>query len=278
MSNYVSIKDQTPGNALLLTISIVTFKPNFEELTQTLNSLIISLGKLCTSRWAITIIDNSPVNNVEYFILNNYKHLPIRLLHGHGNIGFGRAHNLSFDQLGEFHLILNPDIELESDALPNAIAFMKANMTCGLLTPFATWPDGRRQYLCKRYPSLLDLFLRGFAPNFIRGVFAKRLHRYEMRSETNSEIYWNPPIVSGCLMFFRSNILLRTNGFSESYFLYFEDFDLSLRVGKISKIAFVPTVRLVHAGGNTSKKGFWHIYTFSRSAITFFYNYGLKIF
>lgn len=272
MNHSVSIQDRP-----LLTIAIVTFQPDFVELSQTLDSLSIALKQIEQSNFLLTIVDNSADNSVSTFLEKNYQHLPIRLLQGHGNIGFGRAHNLALDELGEFHLILNPDVQLHSEALINAITFMKSNPQCGLISPYAEWPNGERQYLCKRYPAILDLFLRGFAPKTIRKLFKKRLHRYEMRAETQNHVYWNPPIVSGCLMFCRSEVLLKVRGFSETYFLYFEDFDLSLRIGLFSSIAYVPSVRLIHSGGNTSKKGFWHIRTFIQSAISFYLNHGLKI-
>ena len=41
--------------------------------------------------------------------------------------------------------------------------------------------DGQREYLCKRYPAVFDLFLRGFAPAFLCRLFRRRLERYEMR-------------------------------------------------------------------------------------------------
>src|SRR5690606_12879181 len=101
---------------------------------------------------------------------------------------------------------------------------------------------------------------------------------YEMQAETQQAIYWNPPIVSGCFMFFRSTILKNTGSFSDKFFLYFEDFDLSLRMRKIADTAYVPAVRVVHSGGHASKKGFWHIKIFIRSAIIFYRIHGVKLF
>ncbi|MDA4635607.1 hypothetical protein NZA98_31745, partial [Escherichia coli] len=53
----------------------------------------------------------------------------------------------------------------------------------GLITPKAFNPDGSTQYLCKRYPAVFDLLLRGFAPAGIKAMFRRRLERYEMRDE-----------------------------------------------------------------------------------------------
>ncbi|KAB2788087.1 glycosyltransferase [Brucella anthropi] len=263
----------------LLTISIVTFNPDFDELKKTLDSLKIALNKLGSQTSSITIVDNSISNKVTSFLSGHYPELFLNLIHGQGNIGFGQGHNLAImQQTGEFHLILNPDIRLDPDALLNAVSFMRTNEHCGLLSPCATWPNGQRQYLCKRYPAVFDLILRGFAPKVIRSLFSARLARYELQAETQSNVYWNPPIVSGCFMFFRSTSLKNIGGFNDRFFLYFEDFDLSLRSQKISSTAYVPAIRVIHAGGHASKKGWWHIKVFILSAMTFYKIHGVKLF
>lgn len=278
MNNCVSIKDQQTAEQLLLTISIVTFNPDFDEFAKTLDSLRAASLHIEHNSMSIKIVDNSSQNDVAVFLKENYPELPIHLIHGQGNIGFGRGHNLALQSMGEFHLILNPDIQLHPDALMNAIAFMKINTQCGLLSPFAQWPNGERQYLCKRYPSLFDLMLRGFAPKKIQSFFSRRLAKYEMQAETQDIVYWNPPIISGCFMLFRSIILKKINGFNKEYFLYFEDFDLSLRAAEITQISYVPTVRVIHSGGKASQKGFWHILLFSRSALKFYRMHKIKLY
>lgn len=278
MAYSFSAADPKNNKQPLLTISIVTFKPDLDELKKTLDSLKFALKDFVPGTFSITIVDNSVNNDVASFLRREYQDLPLNLVHGHGNIGFGRAHNIAIQEMGEFHLILNPDIQLDPDALINAVAFMRANENCGLLSPRTAWPNGQRQYLCKRFPAVFDLILRGFAPKIIRSLFSVRLAQYEMQAETQNAVYWNPPIVSGCFMLFRSTTLKTTGGFNDDFFLYFEDFDLSLRSLKIADTAYVPAVRVVHAGGHASKKGFWHIKVFIQSATTFYRCYGLKLF
>ncbi|MFI3905683.1 glycosyltransferase [Ochrobactrum sp. S1502_03] len=278
MTYSASAADPQINKQPLLTISIVTFNPDFIELKKTLDSLKSALDELVPGTFAITIVDNSVDKEVASFLLHNYPKLPVKLIQGHGNIGFGPAHNLAIQQAGEFHLILNPDIQLDPSALKIALAFMKANDNCGLLSPYASWPNGQRQYLCKRYPAVFDLILRGFAPKTIRSLFSARLAHYELQAETQTAVFWNPPIVSGCFMLFRGTTLRDTGGFNNKFFLYFEDFDLSLRSLKITDTAYVPTIRVVHAGGHASKKGFLHIKLFVRSAMTFYRTHGLKLF
>ncbi|MCU7878572.1 MAG: glycosyltransferase family 2 protein, partial [Candidatus Thiodiazotropha sp. (ex Lucinoma borealis)] len=83
-------------------------------------------------------------------------------------------------------------------------------------------------------------------------------------------------MASGCFMFVRHSVLDKVKGFSPDFFVYFEDFDLSIRIGKHSNIAYVPEVRIVHGGGNASKKGLKHIIMFAKSAFVFYRKHGWR--
>jgi GT2 family glycosyltransferase len=201
----------------------------------------------------------------------------ITILGDGSNRGFGAGHNLAFEAGAcEFHLVLNPDVELAVDALDAALEFMDRHADCGILVPAIVGDDGEPQYLCKRYPSVLDLLLRGFAPGWLRNLFARRLARYEMRDLIAAVPVWQPPIVSGCFMLLRASLLVEIKGFDPRYFLYFEDFDLSLRAALHTRIAYAPAVRVVHHGGYAASKGLRHILLFGRSAVTFFNSHGWR--
>ncbi|APR37488.1 glycosyl transferase [Paraburkholderia sp. SOS3] len=197
---------------------------------------------------------------------------------GHGNVGYGRGHNLAIVQArSEYHLVLNPDVDLDRDALIDALDFLETHPEVGLLTPRISDAQGRIQYLCRRYPTLLDLFVRGFLPGSARRFFTQRLARYEMRDVINErDIVWDPPIVSGCFMLFRTQVLARLSGFDPRYFLYFEDYDLSLRAHDVARVAYVPHVRVLHHGGGAARKGHRHIKLFLASAFKFYRRFGWK--
>jgi GT2 family glycosyltransferase len=71
--------------------------------------------------------------------------------------------------------------------------------------------------------------------------------------------------------------LQAVGGFSPEYFLYFEDFDLSLRFAGEGQIAYVPAVRITHTGGYAAGKGWRHRRLFLRSAMRFFGRHGWRV-
>jgi len=75
----------------------------------------------------------------------------------------------------------------------------------------------------------------------------------------------------------RTALFRAIGGFDARYFMYFEDYDLSLRLGRRAALAYAPAARVVHHGGNASAKGPRHVLWFVRSAWRFFSRHGWKI-
>ncbi|MBR0567232.1 glycosyltransferase [Azoarcus sp. L1K30] len=262
-----------------VSVSVVLFDPDIPALHVTLATLSRAAECAGLSPLPVVLIDNSdvPTPAIADLVALFGQTLHLKLLHGHGNVGYGVGHNLALREVGSpFHLILNPDVSLADDALDEALKFMEAHPECALVAPRATWPDGRIQHLCKRYPSVLSLLLRGFAPAFIRKFFRAHLARYEMRDMDDTAVLWDPPIISGCFMFWRRRCLDRIGGFDPAYFLYFEDFDLSLRARSSGRLARVSDVRIEHQGGHAASKGWRHIALFVRSGLRFFRVHGWR--
>jgi GT2 family glycosyltransferase len=267
-----------------LSVSVVVYCPDVAELASTL----VSLGTACEALHArrpglpvsLYLVDNGGLPDVRAELDALRAHEVIgTILTGHGNIGYGRGHNLAIERVcGRYHLVLNPDIDLDCDALVRAVDFFEAHPETGLLTPWIGDEQGGQQFLCRRYPTLLDLFVRGFLPGSVRRLFGRRLARYEMRDLINDrDIVWDPPIVSGCFMFFRTSVLKKLAGFDTRYFLYFEDYDLSLRAHDVARVVYAPTVRVLHHGGGAARKGSSHIRMFASSAYKFFSRFGWKL-
>ena len=278
--------------AFSLAVSVVCFHTPRRQVLALLDSLALSCEQARTdfplATVAITIVDNSdgdigaedfsPADCAELRDSPRLRGCGLRLLHGHGNIGYGAAHNLAIrESAAEYHLLLNPDVEFDRNALGAGLGHLISNPAAVLVSPAAS-NGGARQYLCKRHPSVLLLLLRGFAPGFLRRPFARKLAAYEMRELPEDRPSAGIPIAGGCCMLCRGHPLRQCGGFDEGFFLYFEDFDLSLRLGRLGELAHVPAMRIRHAGGNAAAKGWNHIGMFGRSAWRFFNLHGWKWF
>ena len=276
-----------------LTVSIVTYRPDLALLEKTLRKLATALGfarEQGLLRGAnVALIDNTGVRATAAAVVKLgqecFKDTGVTMtyLHGHANIGYGAAHNLVMHGGSTtYHLVLNPDVELADDALASALRFFEAHRDIGVSAPASFRGDGSREYLCKRYPSVFDLAVRGFVPRALRRPFRRRLARYEMRMETDTlpaEKGLGPvAIMSGAFMLVRRKAIEATGGFDPKFFLYFEDFDWSMRLNRVTKSAFVPSVRIVHHGGGAGSKGARHIAYFGKSAVRFFGKHGWKWF
>ncbi|CAG9200721.1 Glyco_trans_2-like domain-containing protein [Paraburkholderia caribensis] len=266
-----------------LSVSVVVYRPDVQQLAQTLNSLAAAYDALKETRTGfrldVCLVDNGGLPDMTASLDALRAHgATSSIIAGQGNVGYGRGHNLAIERAASrYHLVLNPDIDLDRQALIRAVEFFESHADVGLLTPRIGDEAGHIQYLCRRYPTLLDLFVRGFLPASVRRFFAHRLARYEMQDLINErDIVWDPPIVSGCFMLFRTSVLKTLAGFDPRYFLYFEDYDLSLRTHEVTRIAYLPAVRVLHHGGGAARKGFAHIRMFAASAFKFFNRFGWK--
>jgi hypothetical protein len=273
-----------------LTVSIVTYQPDLALLERCLLSLAAALdaaraaGILRDAN--VVLVDNTESRTIAEAVVHlgesrfRDSGVTMNYLHRHTNIGYGRAHNLVMHGGNtHYHLVLNPDVELASDALVAGMTFLDAHPDIGVLAPAVDNAAGEREFLCKRYPAVLDLALRGFAPTVVRGWFRKRLEHFEMRDaiDGNTDGFVSPvPVMSGCFMLLRRKAVDVTGGFDPGFFLYFEDFDWSVRLNRVAGSAFVPAVRIVHHGGGAAHKGWRHIAWFARSASRFYGKHGWK--
>ncbi|MGB5157416.1 MAG: hypothetical protein WBN77_08255 [Desulfobacterales bacterium] len=283
--------EPTQIKSVHLSISVVSYAPLLRELTLTLESLSRAVAYAreynALSDAQLFLVDNGPGDKEaddlrSLFAVQAQENVfsRLELLSGHGNIGYGAGHNLALRRSdSDFHLILNPDVNLDHQAIYEALCFLSTHPDVGGLSPYAEDRNGFRQFLCKNYPTVFDLILRGFLPEGIRRFFHKRIFAYDMRDVCGaSEPVFDIPIISGCFMFMRRGILLQVDGFSSEYFMYFEDFDISLKLGKVTRLAYVPSVKIIHFGGDAARKGWSHILMFVCSMLKFYKKHGWRIF
>lgn len=278
-----------PSPPTTLTVSIVVFHPDGAWLERTLASLRIALAfahdRGALSQATVLLVDNgaqgaeSSWSATRTFFEGATEWLTFRILAGHGNVGYGAANNLAFSRAptsAEYLLTLNPDVVLQPESIFHALSYLAGNSDTALATPVGESPDGEPLYLAKSYPRLFTLALRGFAPAFLRGWFRRRLEFYDRAQIPYDAFLADVRIASGCFMLMRATAFHRIEGFDSAFFLYFEDFDLSYRLTANARAVRLPRCRIVHGGGQASRKGSRHVLMFMRSARRFFAKHGWR--
>jgi GT2 family glycosyltransferase len=251
-----------------ITVSIVVHRTEFAEIAPLLSALLAEKHIL---RWVV--VDNGSSDEIR----DTVQGMGGIYLRPGKNLGFGRGHNLALKQLdgvdAPYHLILNPDIVFDVDALDGLANVMDERPHVGLIMPKILYPDGSNQYLCKLLPAPIDLILRRFLPPSWKSLGQRRLASYELHA-FDYDVPAYVPSLSGCFMFARRSVLEAVGGFDERFFLYMEDVDLCRRMLGVSRLLYWPgvTVEHVHQMGSyrSRKLLFLHI----RSAIQYFNKWG----
>ena len=269
-------------------VSVVLFHTPTETLLKTLNSLF------CAAQYALEqeVIENLHLAIVDNSMDEGYfaqvepccqaldlasPRITLSAQQSHANQGYGAGHNLpNLKSSSDIYLILNPDVEMTENALLESVAVLTSERSAVAVAPFATGGDGGREYLCKRYPTVWVLLLRAFAPAWVQARFASQLTRYDMSDVCTGDHQVDVELASGCYMFVRGDALRQSGGFDDRYFMYFEDFDLSMRLRELGNIVFAPEVRVIHHGGYAARKGLRHVFYFIRSGIRFFSQHGWR--
>ena len=272
-------------SGLSLSASLVVYKPDFPVLERTLLALQHAAQDAknhSEMHFDLTLVDNSCEavwhERLQTWVEQQKKGWPewvVRVLRTQNNIGYGPGNNLVIEQTqSDYHIVINPDLFVEPDALSQAIVFMQSNPDVGLLTPAVFGEDGERHYLCKRNPTLFIMFLRGFAPAWVRSIFHAKLEAFEMR-ECNYDAQIDAiQFPTGCFMFFRTARLRELGGFDGRFFMYFEDADIGRRMLRVARVVYVPTVKVVHRWARDSQRSWKMRWVFIWSALTYWKKWG----
>lgn len=247
-----------------VTASIVTYKTKISDLEKVINSFFNTKLNV-----RLYISDNSPTDKLKNYF-QKLKNPKIDYIFNNKNGGYGFGHNKVIKKIikkSKYHLILNPDIYYKEDVLEKLFDYMENNFEVGNIMPMIKYPNGEIQYLCKRNPKPLDIFLRVFCP--IKSILKKRNYKYEMRDSGYNKIM-NVEILSGCFMFIRNEVFDKVGMFDERFFMYFEDFDLNKRIHRKYKTIFYPNVEIIHEHAREAHRNKKMLLIALKSAIKYF--------
>jgi GT2 family glycosyltransferase len=179
----------------------------------------------------------------------------VQFISNRQNLGFAKANNQALAQCsGEYVLFLNPDTLVPEDCLALCLAHIKSNPQAGALG--VRMLDARGRFLpeSKRsFPSPIVAFwkLIGMAALFPRSGFFNRYALGNLNENQNHTV----EVLAGAFMLVKRELLIKLNGFDETYFLYGEDIDLSYRIQKagFANLYFAETA-IIHFKGESSAK------------------------
>lgn len=228
-----------------ISISIVTYKTDLEELAKCLKSLNSPLVS------DIYIVDNSNQQYISDFC-KQYKNV---IYIGSKNVGYGPGHNQALRRIlnegnAKYHIVLNSDVYFEPNVLDGLVEYMDKNPDVAQVQPNIVYPNGEMQYTCRLLPTPTNLIFRRFLPkNMVDGMnYRYMLKFWDHKTEANI------PYHQGSFMFFRLECFKKVGLFDERFFMYPEDIDVTRRMHKYYKTMFVPSVTVVHAHRAASYK------------------------
>lgn len=176
----------------------------------------------------------------------------VRLIAGHGNVGFARGANLGARAAaGEVLVFLNPDAFLQPgcvDELVGEIEDRPVPCVIGgrVLNADLTEQRGGRRGDITPITALLSL--SGLA----RRTPAWRRFEVHWEDETLPKHVSPVPTISGACFCMRREDFEAVHGFDEKYFLHVEDVDLCWRVRRQGGVVlFHPKAEVIHIGGTS---------------------------
>jgi len=249
----------------MVTASVVLYKTPIPAVSALIDKFAEST---CDTR--LYIVDNGPeplppaiASRCHYY------------LHRPENPGFGIAHNIAIRAAAadgaRIHGVVNPDTSFGCEVIRKLVARMEADSRVVAVMPSVRGPDGRFHPLCRRVPTPISLFMRRFVPD---GAVRQAIISNDTLPLEHLTEPVEVPLLSGCFLLARVDVLMRVGGFDERFFMYLEDFDLCRRMERYGALIYDPSVQIEHSYGGGSYRSprlLWHHIC---SAIRYFTKWG----
>ncbi|WP_417535297.1 galactosyltransferase-related protein [Methylophaga sp.] len=200
-------------------------------------------------------------NITEDLDLNTTK-LPIKIIKNEQPKGFAANHNVAFQRSkGKYFCVLNPDIRLINDPF-HPLVNQLANLKISMIAPAIVDMEGNIEDSVRKFPTITRLLKR-----FVVGK-----HDSYIGFEDKDIFY--PDWVAGMFMLFDREAYKKINGFDESFFLYYEDTDICVRLWKNNlPLAVLPQIRVIHEAQRQSHKQLKYLRWHLSSMLRFIFRY-----
>ncbi|MFY8128698.1 MAG: glycosyltransferase family 2 protein [Chitinophagaceae bacterium] len=233
-----------------LSIIIVNFNVKY-FLEQCLFSVVKAIEGIEAE---IIVVDNASADNSVSYLQKLFPR--VKFIESKENLGFAKANNLALPIVkGDYILYLNPDTILPEDCLKNCLHFFQTHPNCGALG--VQMIDGAGRFLpeSKRaFPSLKTAFYKLVGLSLIFPT-SSIFNKYALGNLNKDETH-DVDVLAGAFMMLPKQVVEKTNGFDEAYFMYGEDIDLSYRVQQLGfKNYYFGNQKIIHFKGESTKRG-----------------------
>jgi N-acetylglucosaminyl-diphospho-decaprenol L-rhamnosyltransferase len=207
------------------------------------------LASLCASDVEAVVVDNGSSDGSAEMVRREFA--SVRLIAWPENRGFAKAVNEAARQAqGEMLLLLNPDAIVDPAVLscmPGALRSLPDASAVGFRQ---VDEGGRYQLTIGPPPSLwLELVRRCVQRRLDAGD--ERLGRWLDRALSRPR---RVPWAAGSALLVWRSAFERVGGFDERFFLYFEDIDFCLRLGReVGPVYYDPSLTVLHVRGESAR-------------------------
>jgi GT2 family glycosyltransferase len=202
----------------------------------------------------VLLVDNASADGSKSYLEPRFPW--VRFQWNRENLGFAKANNQALaEATGQYVLFLNPDTIIPEDCFRQCLEYLEKNPEMGALGVRMLDAGGR--FLRESRRGFPDPFtamykLTGLATLFSTSrIFA----RYHMGHLDPLKVH-ETDVLAGAFMMVRREVIEKTGGFDEDYFMYGEDIDLSYRIRKAGwKNVYYPHCPILHFKGESTRKG-----------------------
>jgi len=239
-------------------VSVVIVTHNsLPALTDCLNSLGAAATKTPLD---LIVVDNGSTDKTVDRVIKQFAE--VRIIRNERNLGFAAACNQGAKGApGEYLLFLNPDVQIDKDAIERLVAVASERDRVGLVSGRLRFPDGSFQATCRQFPTTGNMiFSRGSAITRLFAADCSRSKAYTLPDYVETT---EVPAVAATMVMIRKDLFDITGGFDDRFFLFMEDTDLSLRLHKAGYTNLVvPAAGGIHRWGAGSdlerKRRLWY--------------------
>ncbi len=195
----------------------------------------------------IVIADNHSNDGSQEFVRTNYPNITI--VQNNDNYGYAGGYNHALKKVqADYYVLLNNDIEVNSNWIEPVIREMESNKKIGACQPKMLDYKNRNQF---EYAGACGGYMDRLGYVFCRGRIFEALENDEKQYETTTNVFW----ATGACMFVRANVFHEAGGFDEHFFAHMEEVDLCWRMQLMGyEIKVVPESFVYHIGGGTLNK------------------------